>query len=311
MAKNISLLGASYTGVPGVLLPQTGGGTALFTDVGDTTATPSDVAEGKIFFAADGSKQVGTATGGTQEAITITDTEDSHGGTIREITGMTWYKRYLPPSAELVAEHEETINLSADTDWDSWKPSTTAKTLLAAGTTGGAGSYTIGASAYQEKAIIGVAFAHTDVAFADGTAMAKGYSKGRTIYCVGMYAPLKMPDYANQYYGMTLTGTGMRNVYWTSATATTIYTAATYGIGLSGGLALSTSSATGTSRVIGFTRPTLTARCNSTYFSTECAGKIDSANTNTYIKTRLYLIDKEDSILYKMMDADSGLLRFL
>lgn len=309
--KDISLMGASFKNVPAVVLPQTGGGTARFDDASVTTATADDVAEGKIFLAADGTITIGTATGGTQEAITITDAEDSHGGTIREITGMTWYKRYLPPSAELVAEHEETINLSADTDWDSWTPSTTSRTLLAAGTTRGAGNYTIGASAYQEKAIIGVAFAHTDVAFADGTAMAKGYGKGRALYCVGMYAPLKMPDYASAYYGMTLTGTGMRNVYWTSATATSIYTAATYGIGLSAGLSLSTSSATGTSRTIGFTRPTLTARCSSTYFSTACAGKIDSANTNTYIKTRLYLIDKEDSILYKMMDADSGLLRFL
>ena len=311
MAKNITLMGASYTGVPAVTLPQTGGGTARFDDASVTTATADDVAEGKIFLAADGTITIGTATDGTQEAITITDTEDSHGGTIREITGMTWYKRYLPPSAELVAEHDETINLSADTNWDAWTPSTTAKTLLNEGTTRGAGSYTIGASAYQNKAVIGVAFAHTDVVFKDGTAMAKGYAKGRTVYCVGMYAPLKMPDYANEYYGLTMTGTALRNVYWTSATATTIYTAATYGIGLSGGLALSTSSTTGTSRVIGFTRPTLTARCNSTYFSTGCAGKIDSANTNTYIKTRLYLIDKEDSILYKMMDADSGLLRIL
>ena len=216
---------------------------------------------------------------------------------------------FLPPSAELVAEHEETINLSADTDWDTWTPSTTAHTLLAAGATRGAGSYTIGASAYQNKAVIGVAFAHTDVVFKDGTAMAKGYAKGRTVYCVGMYAPLKMPDYANEYYGLTLTGTGLRNVYWTSATATTLYTAGTYGIGLSGGLSLGTSSATGTSRVIGFTRPTLTARCNSTYFSTACAGKIDSANTNTYIKTRLYLIDKEDSMLYKLFDANNGLMK--
>lgn len=216
---------------------------------------------------------------------------------------------FIPPSAELVAEHDETINLSADTNWDAWTPSTTARTLLAAGATRGAGSYAIGASAYQDKAVIGVAFAHTDVAFVDGATMAKGYAKGRTIYSVGMYAPLKMPDYASAYYGMTLTGAGMRNVYWTSATATTIYTAATYGIGLSGGLALSTSSTTGTSRVIGFTRPTLTARCNSTYFSTGCAGKIDSEKTNTYIKTKLWLIDKEDSILYQMFDASNGLIK--
>ena len=34
MAKNISLLGADYPNVPAVQLPQTGGGTATFYDIG-------------------------------------------------------------------------------------------------------------------------------------------------------------------------------------------------------------------------------------------------------------------------------------
>lgn len=217
---------------------------------------------------------------------------------------------FLPPSAELVAEHEETINLSADTNWDAWTPSTSAKTLLAAGTTRGAGSYTIRANDYQDKAVIGFAMAYTDVVFQEETVMAKAYGLGRAAYSVGMYAPMKIYDYATPYYGMTMTGTALRMIYYTSATATTVYTAATYGLGLSGGLALSASSTTATSRVIGFTRPTLTARCRSTEFSTTCAKHIDSVKTNTYIKTQLYLIDKEDSMLYKLFDANNGLMKF-
>ena len=88
MAKNITLLGASYSNVPAVELPQTGGGTAKFTDTSPTTATDSDVASGKIYFKADGSQSTGTASGGGGGAVVVTDTTDAHGGTIREITAV-------------------------------------------------------------------------------------------------------------------------------------------------------------------------------------------------------------------------------
>lgn len=64
MAKNISLMGASYTDVPAVVLPQTGGGTARFDDASVTTATAADVAQGKVFLASDGTISTGTASGG-------------------------------------------------------------------------------------------------------------------------------------------------------------------------------------------------------------------------------------------------------
>lgn len=64
MAQNITLLGANYSNVPGVKLPKTGGGTALFTDVSPTTAAASDVASGKIFFDSSGNQQTGTSSGG-------------------------------------------------------------------------------------------------------------------------------------------------------------------------------------------------------------------------------------------------------
>lgn len=60
MAQNITLMGASYTAVPAVMLPKTGGGTATFTDVTPTTATAEDVANGKIIYAANGAQTVGT-----------------------------------------------------------------------------------------------------------------------------------------------------------------------------------------------------------------------------------------------------------
>lgn len=67
MAQNITLLGASYSAVPAVLLPKTGGGTARFDDATVTTATASDVAQGKTFLAYDGTITTGTASGGTSK----------------------------------------------------------------------------------------------------------------------------------------------------------------------------------------------------------------------------------------------------
>lgn len=64
MSQNISLWGASYSDVPSVTLPKTGGGSATFTDVTDTTATASDVASGKYFYTSSGIKTEGTASGG-------------------------------------------------------------------------------------------------------------------------------------------------------------------------------------------------------------------------------------------------------
>jgi len=64
MAQNITLLGASYSDVPAVTLPKTGGGTASFTDVTDTTAAAADVASGKYFYTAAGVRTQGTASGG-------------------------------------------------------------------------------------------------------------------------------------------------------------------------------------------------------------------------------------------------------
>lgn len=84
MAQNITLLGASYSDVPAVTLPKTGGGTASFTDVSDTTATASDVAAGTYFYTAAGVRTEGTGSGGG--GVIVTETTDVGGGKIVEIT---------------------------------------------------------------------------------------------------------------------------------------------------------------------------------------------------------------------------------
>ena len=74
MAQNITLMGASYADVPSVLLPKTGGGTASFVDVTDTTAAAADVASGKYFYTAAGVRTQGTSSGGGGGGLTLLKT---------------------------------------------------------------------------------------------------------------------------------------------------------------------------------------------------------------------------------------------
>lgn len=62
---------------------QLANGTTLI-DITDTTAEAEDVAAGKFFYDASGAKVEGTASAGGQ--VSIVDTQDSHGGIVREIT---------------------------------------------------------------------------------------------------------------------------------------------------------------------------------------------------------------------------------
>ena len=60
MAKNITIAGASYTGVPAVNLQQTGGGTAKFVDTSGDTVIPEALLSGYTAHGADGEPITGT-----------------------------------------------------------------------------------------------------------------------------------------------------------------------------------------------------------------------------------------------------------
>ena len=87
MAQDVKIANITYSDVPAIEIPKATTGTALFTDTSPTTAVASDVASGKYFFTASGQLTLGSASGGTA-AISVVDTTDTAGGTIRTITAL-------------------------------------------------------------------------------------------------------------------------------------------------------------------------------------------------------------------------------
>ena len=85
MAQNVTIAGASYSNVPSITVPKTGGGTASFIDTTITSdaATASDIVSGKLAYV-NGTLITGTGSGGG--GISVVETQDSHGGTIVTIT---------------------------------------------------------------------------------------------------------------------------------------------------------------------------------------------------------------------------------
>lgn len=73
--KNITIAGATFNAVPSIDVPVSGGGTASFVEISDTTAQAADVASGKYFYDASGVKTEGTASGGGGSGLTLLATK--------------------------------------------------------------------------------------------------------------------------------------------------------------------------------------------------------------------------------------------
>lgn len=89
MSQNITLLGASYSDVPSILLPKTGGGMAQFDDTTTGDAVAEDIASGKKAWV-NGTLLTGTSSGGSswthvktaELSVSTTSTSAASAGTI-------------------------------------------------------------------------------------------------------------------------------------------------------------------------------------------------------------------------------------
>ena len=70
MAQNVIINGVTYQSVPEVDIPKSGGGTAKFYDIADTTAAAGDVVAGKYFYTSAGAKTQGSIAAKTSSDLT-------------------------------------------------------------------------------------------------------------------------------------------------------------------------------------------------------------------------------------------------
>lgn len=73
MAQNVVINGVTYQSVPEVDIPKSGGGTAKFYDIADTTAAAGDVVAGKYFYTSAGAKTQGSIAAKSSSDLTASN----------------------------------------------------------------------------------------------------------------------------------------------------------------------------------------------------------------------------------------------
>ena len=257
--QNVTIAGAQYSDVPAVELQKTGGGTALFVDVSDTTATAGDVRSGKVFHLPDGSQGTGN---------------------------YVW--SFIGDHAEYVQDLYSYDVALEDTLYATWTPSTTAKAIVA---TANVGTFSANLSEYEylirwRCTFDGVYPAGTELKAAPVRECAELWqaiikrpnsvanlnsSNFNSNACVTMFsAPLLV------YYN---TSGSLAYTYSISYGFYPAVTAATF------------SNSTSNTPTVTVKRPTLNARCNASYLSTTMAAAIDQENSEFKLRGELYRAD--------------------
>lgn len=261
MAQDITLMGASFSDVPSVRLPKTGGGFASFTDVTGTTAVASDVAQGKTFFLADGTEATGTASGG--------------GG------GETW--NWMGRNPTLIQRWTENVAL-ADTDFATWTPSTTAKTILDARI---AGTFAANMAEYD---YVLLSKTYVDVVYLDSGTVKGSLIRQATVRGLELGRNASNASAMSRTFDTNIAiAIGSRALldYHSSATVKSSYWGTSY-YGLYANAMETTvntifSSTSSDTPTITVRYPSLAARCSSTYYT---QGRATVTNqTNTIIQT--------------------------
>lgn len=263
-------------------------GDTTLVDLTDTTAVTSDVASGKYFYTANGIKALGTAPTGA--GISVVTTQDVNNGDIITITAEPIYPyNPLGEQAELLTTYPKQTFILKDTSYNSWTPSTTAKTIQATATLG---TWSIDLANYEyfTKFIV-----DAKINYAEGTTKKAAVVRQVTEtyqYVVRRPGSLtSVGSLTNDTNGcVTILTIGLTDYYNTSGNKAMAWTAS-YGFYL-GATAHTFASSTNTSTTLTIKRPVLNARCSNTYFSTTMGGAVNKDTSTIECWGELYRCKK-------------------
>ena len=238
-----------------------------------------------------------TSVTGTYEGgggVTITDTLDSHGGTIRTIdaTGASFWN-YLGQNAELIATYDTQSILLSSTTYSSWTASTTAKSIKASTNAG-----TITADLTQYDYLLRWMFTF-DAVFNTGATMNTIPVRQCSEIWQGVFRRAgSLANIANYSYptsaAVTLYSTGVIDYYNSSGTHTMAHSNS-YGFYPSVS-AIGISSTSSNTPTLTMKRPACYVRCSTTYFDTSRYGDING-NSVYKIKGEVYRIAKQSNMM--------------
>lgn len=202
---------------------------------------------------------------------------------------------WLGEGAELVATYADESTLLSSTSYNGWTPSTTAKTIKSGAN---AGTYTVDMANYDY--LIRWQYYCEPVYGSSATNKARFLKTAQEIYQAIIRRPNSLANIAalNEAANACQTvNTPSLMEYWNGSSSHTYTWAASYGIYASA-TAATFASSTSTSTTLTVKRPTISARCSTTYFSTSNAGYVTQGETYFHTQGWLYRIKKSKSLGY-------------
>ncbi len=202
---------------------------------------------------------------------------------------------WLGEGAELVATYAKESTLLSSTSYASWTPSTTAKTIKS-----GASLTAIAIDLEQYDYLLRWQFYCEPVYNGSETNTARMVKTAQEMY----QAIIRRPNSLANIGTLTEAGNACQTIntpslmeYWNNSGSHTYTWSASYGI-YAAATAATFASSTALQTNLTPKRPSISARCSTTYFSTGNAGKVTQASTYLYTQGWLYRIKKSKSLGY-------------